>query len=326
MGRPTMTRTRFAPSPTGDLHLGGTWTALAAWALARASGGRAILRMEDIDTPRVVAGAAERIAEDLAWLGLDWDESPSKGGFHAPYTQSERTAIYEDALAKLDALGLTYPCDCSRAEIARVASAPHAGEETIYPGTCRDLPKDRRMKRDPSIRLRVPEGAMISFVDRIAGFFEQRVDLTAGDFVLRRGDRVFAYQLVVAVDDAVMGITDVVRASDLLGSTGRQLWIMQLLGHSRAPTYTHLPMVVGPNGDRLAKRHHATTVRELAARGVRAADIVGRLAQALGLVGGPSRPMTPREVARQLVPPSNWRKTAWIAPDSWDDARADRSA
>lgn len=317
MGRPTMTRARFAPSPTGDLHLGGTWTALAAWALARASGGRTILRMEDIDTPRVVADAAERITEDLAWLGLDWDESPSKGGIYASYIQSERLATYEDALAELDALGLTYPCDCSRAEIARAASAPHAGEEKIYPGTCRDLPQDRRMKRDPAVRLRVPEGATVSFVDRIAGFFEQRIDLTAGDFVLRRGDRVFAYQLVVAVDDAVMEITDVVRASDLLASTGRQLWLMQLLGHARTPTYTHLPMVVGPNGDRLAKRDHATTLRELAAQGVRATDIVGRLAHELGLVGGPCRPMTPREVARMLVPPSSWRRTPWTAPTSW---------
>ena len=139
-----VTRTRFAPSPTGDLHVGGAWTALAAWVLARMTGGTTVLRMEDLDPPRVVAGAAARIVDDLGWLGLTYDEGVGVSpGPHTPYTQSARASLYETALAKLEAAGLTYPCDCSRAEIARAASAPHAGEEVVYPGTCRDAPIDR---------------------------------------------------------------------------------------------------------------------------------------------------------------------------------------
>ena len=169
-----MITTRFAPSPTGDLHLGGAWTALASWALARASsGGRTVLRIEDIDTPRVVRGSAERIIEDLAWLGFDWDEGP--------VYQSRRTAVYEQALARLEDAGLIYPCDCSRAEIARAASAPHAGEEgkeTLYPGTCRDAPRDRAFKRPPAVRLRVPDGIKIAFEDAVRGRVEEAVSYT----------------------------------------------------------------------------------------------------------------------------------------------------
>src|SRR5262245_54378312 len=150
-------RTRFAPSPTGDLHLGGAWVALASWVLARASGDGFIVRVEDLDGPRVLPGSRERILEDLRWLGLHWDEGPDVGGPHGPYVQSERGAIYEGLLARLDALGVTYACDCSRAEIQRAASAPHAGEELVYPGTCRDAGDGRSLKRAPSVRLRVPE-------------------------------------------------------------------------------------------------------------------------------------------------------------------------
>ena len=190
-------RTRFAPSPTGDLHVGGAWTALASWALARATGGATVLRVEDIDPPRVVAGAPSRIAEDLTWLGLDWDEGAlgATGGPHAPYTQSLRAPVYERALAQLDARGLLYRCDCSRAEIARAASAPHAGEEVLYPGTCRDLPRDRPYKRPPALRLRVPRGpeACVAFEDACRGPVTEDVSAVVGDFVLRRGDGVFAY-------------------------------------------------------------------------------------------------------------------------------------
>jgi len=172
-------RARFAPSPTGDLHVGGAWTALAAWALARSAHGATVLRVEDIDPPRVVAGSAARIEEDLAWLGLDWDEGPREGGKHAPYTQSARAAIYETALEKL--AGLTYPCDCSRAEIARVASAPHPGEEMVYPGTCRDADPSREMKRPPAIRLRVPAGTTIAFDETVGKAPAARVE-AAGAF------------------------------------------------------------------------------------------------------------------------------------------------
>jgi len=319
-----MLRTRFAPSPTGDLHLGGAWTALASWALARARGGKTVLRVEDIDTPRVVRGSSERIAEDLEWLGLDWDEGPSKDGLtddgpYAPYTQSRRTSVYDAKLAELTAAGLTYPCDCSRAEISRVASAPHAGDEIIYPGTCRDAPRDREMKRSPALRLRVPLAAMVVFDDLVRGRIEQHVDVSVGDFVLRRGDDVYAYQLVVAIDDAAMRISDVVRADDLLASTARQILLMRLLGTpaEQVPAYAHVPMVVAPDGDRLAKRAGSATIRALRDRGLDAPDIVGHLAYGLGLVAGEDRPMTPQDVASALQPPSSWRTAPWPMPASW---------
>jgi glutamyl-tRNA synthetase len=311
----TPIRTRFAPSPTGDLHIGGAWTALASWAFARAAGGRTVLRVEDIDTARVVIGSAERILEDLAWLGLDWDEGPS--------FQSSRTAIYEAALARLDAMGLTYPCDCSRAEIARAASAPHAGEEgreTIYPGTCRDAPRRRAFKRPPAIRLRVPESSRVVFEDAVHGRVEEDVASTVGDFVLRRGDGVFAYQLVVAIDDAEMGITHVVRADDLLASTGRQVLLMRLLGHSTVPSYVHVPLVVAPDGERLAKRARGATLRELAARGIEREDLIAKLAHGLGLVKPGASARTASEVAAALEPPSRWRREPWPTPREWVSA------
>jgi len=300
-------RTRFAPSPTGDLHLGGAWTALASWRLARAAGGATVLRIEDIDTPRVVPGSAARIVEDLAWLGLDWDESPTRGGAHAPYTQSERTEIYADALSALTSAGLVYPCDCSRAEISRVASAPHAGEELVYPGTCRDAPKDRVMKRSPALRLRVPDGVTVVFDDLVRGRIEQHVDVSVGDFVLCRGDGVFAYQLVVAVDDAAMRISHVVRADDLLASTARQILLMRLLGtaEEHIPAYAHVPMVVAHDGERLAKRVGSATIRDLRARGITADAIKDALGRGLGLVTGQE-------------PPSSWRRHPWPIPATWE--------
>ena len=307
----TPTRTRFAPSPTGDLHVGGAWTALASWALARRSpGGASVMRVEDIDTPRVVAGSEARILEDLAWLGLDYDES---------HTQSKRTAIYEDALAKLKAAGLTYECDCSRAEIARAASAPHPGEELVYPGTCRDAPPDREMKRAPAIRLRVPAGSSVAFDDGIRGRVEQRIDVDVGDFVLRRGDGVFAYQLVVALDDALMKVTDVVRADDLLASTPRQILLLRLLGFvdTDIPRYAHVPLVVASDGERLAKRTKGSTIRELRDLGITCDEVIGELASGLGLVAGEPRAMSPREVADRLEPTRAWRREPWRLPPAW---------
>lgn len=302
-------RTRFAPSPTGDLHVGGAWTALASWALARAggAGNASILRVEDIDTPRVVAGSVARILDDLAWLGLDYDEES---------TQSARLAIYEDALAKLEAAGVTYACDCSRAEIARAASAPHPGEELVYPGTCRDAPPDREMKRAPAIRVRVPAGATVAFDDAVRGRVEQRIDEAVGDFVLRRGDGVFAYQLVVALDDALAKITDVVRADDLLASTPRQILLLRLLGFadSEIPRYAHVPLVVAPDGERLAKRTRGSRIRELRDRGLARDEVIGELACGLGLVDGPARPMPPAAVAGSLRATSLWRKEPWRLP------------
>lgn len=311
-----MVRTRFAPSPTGDLHLGGAWTALASWALARAGGGKTVLRVEDIDTPRVVRASSSRIAEDLDWLGLDWDEGPAAGGSHAPYTQSERASVYDEKLAKLAAAGLTYPCDCSRAEISRVASAPHTGEELVYPGICRDLSPDREMKRLPAVRLRVPDSATVAFDDLVRGPIQQDVHASVGDFVLRRGDGVYAYQLVVAVDDAAMRISHVIRADDLLASTARQLLLLRLLDTPAAhlPSYAHVPMVLAADGDRLAKRLGSATIRALRDRGLDAPIILGHLAHGLGLVRGEPRPMTVADVASALQPPSSWRTSAWPLP------------
>lgn len=307
----TATRTRFAPSPTGDLHVGGAWTALAAWALARkAPGGSSIMRVEDIDTPRVVVGSEARIREDLAWLGLDYDED---------YTQSKRISIYEDALSKLKNAGLTYECDCSRAEIARAASAPHPGEELIYPGTCRDAPPGREMKRAPAVRLRVPAGSTVAFDDAVRGRIEQDVCAEVGDFVLRRGDGVFAYQIVVALDDALMNVTDVVRADDLLTSTPRQILLLRLLGFADAdiPRYAHVPLVVASDGERLAKRTKGSTIRELRERGLTRDAIIGELAFGLGLVTGEPHPMSPGDVADRLELPVAWRKDAWRLPHAW---------
>lgn len=258
--------------------------------------------MEDIDTPRVVAGAAERIEEDLAWLGFTFHEGPREGGTYAPYTQSECTSIYDDALERLERAGLVYPCDCSRADIARVASAPHPGEETLYPGTCRDLSPRRAMKRAPALRLRIPAGASVAFEDLARGPFAQNLDAAVGDFVLRRGDGVYSYQLAVAVDDARMCISHVVRADDLLASTPRQILLMRLLGvaESEIPKYVHVPMVVAVDGARLAKRACSASIRELRARGITRDEIRTVLEEALG-----------------EGPPSTWRKEPWRVPPAW---------
>jgi glutamyl-queuosine tRNA(Asp) synthetase len=268
-------RTRFAPSPTGDLHLGGALCALASRVIAHASHDAFVLRIEDLDPPRVVAHAADRIVEDLEWLGLSWDEGP--------FWQSRRAAEYERAIESLTRLGLTYPCDCSRAEIARVASAPH-GDEVVYPGTCRDKDPARSMRRPPSTRLRLPD-VRIAFDDGCQGHFEQPLS-QAGDFVLRRADGVFAYHLAVSVDDLAMKIGCVVRGADLLPSTPRQIHLMRLLGarDDEIPRYVHLPLVRGADGARLSKRTPRATLRELRDAGQTPTEVIERLARALGVV------------------------------------------
>jgi glutamyl-tRNA synthetase len=302
--------TRFAPSPTGDLHVGGAWAALASWVVARRPhpcAGRSLLRIEDLDTQRVVAGAEGRIAEDLRWLGLDWDEAPER--------QSERSALYRAALARLDGQGLTYPCDCSRTDIARAANAPHAGEESRYPGTCRDKDPARVMKRPPATRVRVPD-ERIAYEDGAVGMVAQSLAADIGDFVLRRGDGVFAYQLAVVVDDAAMGVTDVVRGADLVTSTPRQIWLARALGEA-PPRYTHVALVVGPDGARLEKRSASTTIRGLREAGVRAEAIIGRLAHGLGLAADPA-PRTAADVASSLgASPVTWRREPWPLPRDW---------
>ncbi len=301
-------RTRFAPSPTGDLHLGGAWTALASWVVARVDpSGESLLRVEDLDPPRVIAGAEQRIEEDLRWLGLTWDGVPVR--------QSGRSALYEAAIARLAAQGLVYPCDCSRAEIARVASAPHAGEEIVYPGSCRDRDPGRPMRRPPALRVRVPDETT-DVLDGIAGRVAQNLAREVGDFVLRRGDGVYAYQLAVIVDDLDQSITHVVRGADLLASAPRQAWLARALGGT-PPQYLHVPMVLGPEGARLEKRTRGVTVRELRDEGVAPERILGVLAYGLGLVSDDA-PTTALALARACAGrPLSWRSGGWRAPSRW---------
>ncbi len=286
----TSMRGRFAPSPTGDVHLGTARTALLAWLATRAAGGHFVMRMEDLDAARVVPGAAERILADLRWLGLDWDEGPDVGGAHAPYVQSQRLDLYRAALARLDADGLLVRCYCSRRELAEAAarapSAPHADDDgPRYPGTCRTLTHDRAAelagRRAPALRFRVDAG-VIGFDDTRVGRVEQDVHAVVGDFVVCRADGTPAYQLAVVVDDAAMGITDVVRGQDLLGSTPRQIQLYQALGLP-VPRFTHVPLVVDEQGARLAKRNTAAFLAAQRHNGRTPEQIVGELAASVGI-------------------------------------------
>jgi glutamyl-tRNA synthetase len=285
---PDLTRGRYAPSPTGALHLGNLRTALLAWLFARVRGGSFLLRVEDLDRPRVVPGASEHLLADLRWLGLDWDEGPDMGGPCAPYVQSERLALYSAYLQRLDEAGLVYPCYCSRAEIARAASAPHGEEGPRYPGTCRHLSAARRRQyeaegRRPSLRLRVPDERVIAFTDLVAGPTSQCVQQAVGDFILRRSDGIFAYQFAVVVDDGLMGINQVVRGADLLSSTARQILLFELLGFV-IPTFAHVPLWLDSTGHRFSKRVRSAGLDPLRARGATPEQIVGQLAASCGLV------------------------------------------
>ncbi len=263
---------RYAPSPSGELHLGNLRTALVAWAAARSSGRRFVLRVEDID--RVRPGAAERQLADLARLGLDWDGPP--------LLQSAREPAHRAAVRRLTAAGRTYECYCTRREIQAAASAPH-GAPGAYPGTCRDLTgaerARRRRDRPPAVRLRADERAR-TVVDRRVGAYTGLVD----DFVLLRGDGRPAYNLAVVLDDAHQGVDQVVRGDDLLPSTPRQAYLAAVLGLPE-PQWAHVPLVLGPGGRRLAKRDGAVTLPELVAAGHGVAEVLARMAASLGLPG-----------------------------------------
>jgi glutamyl-tRNA synthetase len=271
-------RGRFAPSPTGALHLGLARTALLGFLHARSQGGAFVLRIEDIDTPRVVQGAVDALRRDLAWLGITWDEGPDQGGPFAPYVQSERSALYESALDALRDEGLAYPCSCSRKEIS-LASAPHGAGELgpVYPGTCRAGPA--RPDQPLSLRMRV-EGPLPSFYDGLLGEVAPEAQ---GDFVLRRADGLFSYQLAVVVDDIAMKMSHVLRGDDLKSSTAWQIALYRALG-SPPPVFIHVPLVVAADGTRLAKRHGAASIASLRERGVAAESVVGLLAESAGLV------------------------------------------
>jgi glutamyl-tRNA synthetase len=262
-------RTRFAPSPTGKMHLGHARTALLAWLRARQRGGQIVMRIEDIDRPRVVPGAAEAICRDHEWLGLDWDEGPMY--------QSAREGAYEGALRTLESAGLVYACTCSRKEIAEIASAPHGEDGPRYPGTCRD--GATKPGRPAALRFRF-EPPSPGFDDLIQGTVSEGT--VGGDFVLRRADGIWSYQLAVAVDDADAGITEVIRGADLLSSTPRQIALQGALG-LESPRFAHLGLVVDPNGVRLSKRHGAISVESLRDAGRTPEYVVGLLARSLGL-------------------------------------------
>ena len=282
------------------MHLGNARTSLLAWLQVRSAGGVLVLRIEDLDRPRVIRGAEAGILDDLRWLGLEWDEGPDSGP-HAPYRQSARTAHYDAAVARLIAAGTAFECACSRSEVAAASSAPH--EESAagprYPGTCRDLaPGDAASKakaagRSTAVRFR--GGQRITFADQVCGECDPFGEAGVDDFVIRRADGVAAYQLAVVTDDAAMGIDHVLRADDLLVSTPRQIALHRAL-LSPEPHFAHVPMVLAPGGERLAKRNRPTSLRDLRADGARPEDVIGKLAASAGLV-----PEGTRVKAKELV-------------------------
>jgi glutamyl-tRNA synthetase len=284
---------RFAPSPTGTLHLGNLRTALLAWLFARSQDARFLVRMEDLDTGRVRARFYDEQLHDVAALGLDWDGPVVR--------QSERQALYDDAIEALRAQDLVYECWCTRAEIREAASAPHGDlPEGFYPGTCLRLSAAEREARratgrPPALRVRAG-AATVGFEDRLAGPVRGVVD----DFVVRRNDGAYAYNLAVVVDDAEQGVGEVVRGADLLDSTPRQLWLGARLGLP-APRHAHVPLMLGPDGARLAKRHGAVTLADRAAQGETADDVRALLAASVGLAE-PGEHVSPAELAERFHP------------------------
>ena len=275
MSAPRSYRGRLAPSPTGYLHLGHARTFWIAQERAAAAGGALILRSEDLDRARCRAEFVAAMLEDLRWFGLRWSEGPDVGGPHAPYTQSGRMPHYVAAFETLRALGFIYPCTCSRLDVLRALSAPHAGEdEPIYPGTCRPLRGKSEIRISKSAtpragvnwRFRVPDGETITFTDRALGPHVETAGRDFGDFLVWRKDDLPSYQLACVVDDAAMGITEIVRGADLLTSTCRQLLLYRALGLA-APAFHHGPLMTDVNGIRLAKRDNATSLRGLRASG-----------------------------------------------------------
>jgi glutamyl-tRNA synthetase len=281
---------RFAPSPTGPLHVGNLRTALLAWLFARSAGARFLMRVEDLDRSRVRPGIEEAQLTDLRAIGLDWDGPIVR--------QSERMGLYEEAIARLDGEGLLYPCYCTRKEIRAAVSAPHGiPAADRYPGTCRELTRAERAEREaagrpPALRVRA-EGVRISFEDRLLGRQEGETD----DFVLRRNDGTPAYQLAVVVDDADQGIGEVVRGADLVDSTPRQVLLARLLGLP-VPRYAHVPLVLGPDGRRLAKRHGAVTLQDRVAQGDGPGEVLAWMARSLGLAEADERPAVEDLLAR----------------------------
>lgn len=285
---------RLAPSPTGAQHIGNARTYLIAWLSIRQKQGRMLLRMEDIDSPRIKPYAAQQALEDLRWLELTWDEGPDLGGPHAPYVQTQRKALYDDLLQQLQVNEQVYPCTCTRSDVAAAASAPHLGQEgPRYPGTCsyrcandaqqlmlQCVPFSWRFRTNPS-------QPADQFLDGIAGLQTCNLHAELGDFVVYKSDGTPAYQLAVVADDHVMGVTEVVRGSDLLPSTFRQRAIYQFFGW-QPPQFIHAPLVIGADGRRLAKRHGDTRISLLRESNIPPERLLGWLAHSCGWLPHPT--------------------------------------
>jgi len=291
-------RGRYAPSPTGELHLGNLRTALLAWLSARSAGSEFLLRIEDLDSGRSREKWVEVQLDELRQIGIGWDGEPVR--------QSDRHGLYADAIDRLRSDGLLYECFCTRAEIREAASAPHGDlPEDAYPGTCASLTeaelKERRAAgRPPALRVHA-EAAPFEFEDRICGRVTGRVD----DFVVRRNDGDFGYNLAVTVDDADQGVSEVVRGADLLETTGRQLWLYRRLGLTAPATWVHVPLLLGEDGVRLAKRHGAVTLEQRLAAGQTVPEIVVELAASVGLA-----PTASELMPVDLLKDFDW-KTVW---------------
>lgn len=283
---------RFAPSPTGRMHAGNVFAALVAWLVAKSQGGRIVLRIEDLDVDRSKPEFIDAAQRDFETLGLTWDEGP--------YFQHGRTEAYRCAFDDLASRGLVYPCFCTRADL-HAASAPHFGEKLVYPGTCRGLDETARAararERRPSFRLIVPEDT-VCFEDQVQGSVSQNLARECGDFLVRRSDGLFAYQLAVVVDDAAQGVTSVVRGVDLLSSTPQQMYLQRLLGYS-TPTYAHVPLFVSRTDRRLSKRDRDAALDELIARFRSPAGVIGHIAWVAGLIDA-DEPRMPEELLAEF--------------------------
>lgn len=302
-----MIKGRFAPSPTGRMHLGNIASALLSWLSARAQGGAWLLRIEDLDPQRSKREYSRIIEDDLHWLGLDWDEGGLDGrGDAGPYSQSRRGDIYARYLELINATGYTYPCRCTRAEIM-ATQAPHQSDgRIVYGGRCRPavLPAFGADFDGASTRICVPD-SIISFDDGLYGPQHFNLAREVGDFILRRADGAWAYQLAVVVDDALMGVTEVVRGSDLLLSAAQQIYLYRLLG-LEPPRFAHVPLLCNAEGRRLSKRDGSLSMEHLRAT-MTAPQIIGRLASLLGLLPEPAE-----ITAAELIPDFSWQK---IKPD-----------
>ena len=293
---------RLAPSPSGRMHLGNVFCALLAWLFARSEQGSLLLRMEDLDPQRCRLEYALQLEDDLKWLGLTWDEGGSISGNPSSYYQSARSGLYEEALRALSQKAPVYPCFCTRAEL-HAAQAPHfADGRFLYSGRCFSLSERERESllktRKPALRLHVPPEE-IAFTDGLLGPYRENLALECGDFILRRSDGVFAYQLAAAFDDGAMGVTQVVRGRDLLSSTPRQLYLLRLWGYP-SPQYIHIPLLLSPEGVRLSKRDRALDLGVLR-RSHSPEKLIGLLAQLCGLLPK-AEPITPKELLSEFNP------------------------